>query len=155
MLTVESMARRLADRFGANLEAKMLEFRHPIPDIAGLVCEELLVQAHYYRGRLADDAQIVFLRPTTGGWHRIFIEAGVVFWQIVDGVDSPDQDRHHYTLTDLAAAHGLAGKRLVGATTVDRGESQELHLVFEDAPRVILATVGGHSRPVVAAAAPA
>jgi hypothetical protein len=128
----------------------MLEFCHPIPDIAGLVCEELLVQTHYYRGRPADDAQVVFLRPTTGGWHRVFIEAGVVFWQIVDGVDSPDQDRHHYTLTDLAAAHGLAGKRLVGATAVDCGAGEELHLVFEDAPRVILATAGGHSRAVVA-----
>ena len=28
------------------------------------------------------------------------------------GSDSPDQDRHHYTLADLGAVHGLVGKRL-------------------------------------------
>jgi hypothetical protein len=148
-------ARRLADRFGMNLEVRMLEFRDPIPDIAGLVCEELLAQSHYYRGRLTDDAQIVFLRPAGGRWHRIFVEAGLVFWQMVDGLDSPDQDRHHYTLTDLAAAHGLGGKRLVGATTVDRGAGGELHLLFEQGARVILEAVGGRSRVMVTAPAPA
>jgi hypothetical protein len=133
----------------------MLEFRDPMPELAGLVCEELLVQAHYYRGRLTDDPQIVFLHPAGGRWHRIFIEAGVVFWQMVDGLDSPDQDRHHYTLTDLGALHGLAGRRLVDATTIDRDAGGELHLVFEDAPRVIIEAVGGRSRVIVLAPTPA
>jgi hypothetical protein len=127
----------------------MLVFHDPVPDIAGQTCEELLVQAHYYRGMLANDANVLFLKVRGGAWHRIFIEAGVVFWQEVDGLDSPDQDRHHYTLTDLATAHGFAGKRLVDVRTVDRESGGELQLLFAGAPRIVFTDVAGGARVVV------
>ena len=73
---------------------------------------------------------MLFLRLEESGWQRIFIEAGVVFWQTVDVLDSPDQDRHHYTLTDLAAEHGLAGRRLIEVITADLPAGGELRLLF-------------------------
>ena len=82
----------------------MLVYRDAPPEVTGQVCHALLLQAHYYRGQLVNEANVLFLRLAEGPWHRIFIEAGVVFWQMVDSLDSPDQDRHHYTLTRRATA---------------------------------------------------
>ncbi|HXH82618.1 MAG TPA: hypothetical protein VNN07_06780 [Candidatus Tectomicrobia bacterium] len=124
----------------------MLVLHAPLPDVAGRVCEALLVQAYYYRGRLVSDANALFLRVAGGGWHRIFIDGGVLFWQAVDGLDSPDQDRHHYALSDLAAAHGLAGKRVVDVATADLPGGGALRLRFAGAPTVVLTHEDGRSR---------
>jgi hypothetical protein len=128
----------------------MLVCREALPNVAGEVCEALLLQAHYYRGQLVNEANVLFLRLTGGGgWHRIFIEAGVVFWHTVDALDSPDGDRHHYTVTDLAAAHALVGRRLIGLTTADVPAGGELRLLFAGDARVSFRHVDGRSRVVV------
>ena len=126
----------------------MLVYREAHPDVTGEVCAALLVQAHYYRGQLVNEANVLFLRLAEGPWHRIFIEAGVVFWQTVDALDSPDQDRHHYTLTDLGAVHGLVGKRLVDVTTADVPSGGELRLQFEGDVCVSVRHVDGRSQVV-------
>ena len=98
----------------------------------------------------ADDRwNVLFLQLEGNAWQRVFIDAGVVFWQTVNGLDSPDQDRHHYTLTDLGAAHGLAGRPLAGVTSVDLPSGGELRLVFAGAPSVALRHVDGRSQVVV------
>jgi hypothetical protein len=130
----------------------MLVCRDALPNLAGQTCEALLLQAHYYRGQLVNEANVLFLRLSGGGCHRIFIEAGVVFWHTVDALDSPDGDRHHYTVTDLGAAHGLVGKRLVGLTTADLPSGGELRLLFAGDARVSFRHVDGQSRVVVEAA---
>ena len=142
-------AARLADGLGVPLEATKLVFHDRFPDVEGQVCSALFVQAYYYRGQLVSDSNVLFLQLEGGAWQRVFIDAGVVFWQTVDGLDSPDQDRHHYTLTDLAAAHGLAGKPLAGVTTADLPSGGELRLLFAGAPSVTLRHVDGRSHVVV------
>ena len=127
----------------------MLVYREAPPEVTGAVCDALLVQAHYYRGQLVNEANVLFLRLAEGPWHRIFIEAGVVFWQTVDALDSPDQDRHHYTLTDLGAIHRLVGRRLVDVTTADVPSGGELRLLFSGSACVSLRHVDGRSRVVV------
>lgn len=127
----------------------MLVYREAPPEVSGAVCHALLVQAHYYRGQLVNEANVLFLRLAEGPWHRIFIEAGVVFWQTVDALDSPDQDRHHYTLTDLGAIHGLVGRRLVDVTTAAVPSGGELRLLFSGDACVSLRHVDGRSRVVV------
>jgi hypothetical protein len=124
----------------------MLTIHATLPDVAGEVCETLLLQSYYYRGQLVSPANVLFLRLTASGWHRIFIDGGVVFWQTVDRLDSPDQDRHHYTLTDLGARHGLTGRRLVGVGTADVPGGGELWLHFADDTRVSFHHVDGRSR---------
>ena len=127
----------------------MLVYRAAPPEVTGAMCDALLVQAHYYRGQLVNEANVLFLRLAEGPWHRIFIEAGVVFWQTVDALDSPDQDRHHYTLTDLGAIHRLVGRRLVDVTTADVPSGGELRLLFSGDACVSLRHVDGRSRVVV------
>ena len=127
----------------------MLVYRDAHPEVTGRVCHALLLQAHYYRGQLVNEANVLFLRLAEGPWHRIFIEAGVVFWQMVDSLDSPDQDRHHYTLTDLGAVHGLVGRRLVDVTTADVPAGGELRLLFSGDVCVSVRHVDGRSRVAV------
>ncbi len=127
----------------------MLVYRDAPPEVTGQVCHALLLQAHYYRGQLVNEANVLFLRLAEGPWHRIFIEAGVVFWQMVDSLDSPDQDRHHYTLTDLGAVHGLVGQRLVKVTTADVPAGGELRLLFSGDVCVSVRHVDGRSRVAV------
>jgi hypothetical protein len=127
----------------------MLMLHQPLPDIAGAVCDALFVQAYYYRGKLVSEANALFLQLRESGWHRIFIDAGIVFWQRVDSLDSPDQDRHHYTLTDLGTLHGYVGKRVSGVGTADLPSGGELRLAFEDAPALTYRNVGGASQLIV------
>ena len=124
----------------------MLMLHQPLPDIAGAVCNALFVQAYYYRGKLISEANALFLQLGDGGWHRIFIDGGVVFWQRVDGLDSPDQDRHHYTLTDLGALHGYAGARVTSVATADLPAGGELRVAFEGAAALIYRNIGGASQ---------
>ena len=126
----------------------MLMLHEPFPDIAGAVCDALFVQAYYYRGTLVSDANALFLQLRDSGWHRIFIDGGIVFWQRVDGLDSPDQDRHHYTLTDFGALHGYVGKRVSGVRTTDLPAGGELRLDFEGAPALTYRNVHGVSQIV-------
>ena len=74
-----------------------------------------------------------------------------MFWHTVDALDSPDGDRHHYTVTDLGAAHGLVGQRLLSLVTADVPGGGELRLHFEGERRVSLRHVEGRSRVVVEA----
>ena len=127
----------------------MLMLHQPLPDIAGAVCNALLVQAYYYRGKLVSEANALFLQLADGGWHRIFIDGGIVFWQRVDGLDSPDQDRHHYTLTDLGTLHGYAGRRVERVETADLPQGGELRLIFEGTSPLVYRNVGGASQLAV------
>jgi hypothetical protein len=131
----------------------MLVLYSALPDVRGRVCEALLVQAYYYRGRLVSDASALFLRIRDGGWYRVVVEAGVVFCQRVDEPDSPGEfDRHHYAYRDLAAIHGYAGRRCLGITTVDLPSGGEVRVRFDGAPTVVFRAVEGESRVVLDAA---
>jgi len=130
-------------------EAPLLVYREALPVVTGERCESVLLQAHYYRGQLVNEANVLFLRLSESGWQRIFIEAGVVFWQTVETLDSPDQDRHHYTLTDLGAAHALDGRRLIDVITADLPAGGEIRLLFSGDACVSFRHVDGRSRVVV------
>jgi DNA-binding SARP family transcriptional activator len=154
--------RQLADDLGVSLGATMLVCREALPNVAGEQCQALLLQAHYYRGQLVNEANVLFLR-LAAGWHRIFIESGVVFWHTVDAPDTnsaasaaddsnPDGDRHHYTVTDLGAAHGLIGRRLADVTTVDLASGGELRLLFAGGACVTFRHVEGRSSVAVGGA---
>jgi hypothetical protein len=128
----------------------MLVLYSALPDVRGRVCEALLVQAYYYRGRLVSDANALFLKIRDGGWYRLFIDAGVVFCEVVDVPEGPGEfDRHHYAYRDLAALHGYAGRQCLGITTVDLPTGGEVRLGFDGAPAVVFRAVDGASRVVV------
>ena len=131
----------------------MLSLERPIPDVVGAVCRELIAQHHYYRGTRVPDATVLSLRLDERGWHRIFIESDLVFWQPVNGPDIPGQhDRHHTSVVDVAAALGHAGKRVLGVAVRDLPAGGEVELTFEDAPAVVLRRTGADSSLIVRAA---
>jgi len=117
----------------------MLEFRDPIPDIPVQRCETLMVQEYRYRGELVSDANVIFLRVEDGTWHRFFIDAGVVFWKAVEGLNEfADDGDHHYSLKDIGAIHELVGKQLSRVSAVDLSNGCEIRLDFEGGKAVIL-----------------
>jgi hypothetical protein len=127
-----------------------LAVHETLPAVAGKTCAAMLALAYYYRGMPVADDIVLVLRLDDSAWHRIFIDAGVVFWQVMDALDSGGEyDRHHYALTDLGTAHGLVGKRLTDVRTVDLQGGGEVQLVFEGAATVILRNVDGASTVVV------
>ena len=127
-----------------------LALHETLPAVAGRTCEAILALAYYYRGKpVADDTALV-LRLDDGAWHRIFIDAGIVFWQVMAALDSAaEYDRHHYAVTDLGTTHGLVGKRLRDVRTVDVDGGGEVHLLFDGAATVILRNVDGASTVAV------
>jgi hypothetical protein len=127
-----------------------LAVHEALPAVAGRTCAALLALAYYYRGKPVADDTVLVLRLDGDAWHRIFIDAGVVFWQVMDTLDSPaEYDRHHYAVTDLGTPHGLAGKRLADVRTVDVEGGGEVQLVFEGGVTVILRNVDGASTILV------
>ena len=132
----------------------MLSLARPVPDVVGAVCRELIAQHHYYRGTRVPEATVLSLRLDERGWHRVFIDGDLVFWQPVDGPDVPGQhDRHHTSVVDVAAAHGHAGTRVLGVAVRDLPSGGEVELSFEDAPAVVLRKTGAESSLIVRGAA--
>ena len=127
----------------------MLVYRDAPPEVTGQVCHALLLQAHYYRGQLVNEANVLFLRLAEGPGTGSSSRRGWCSGRWSTSLDSPDQDRHHYTLTDLGAVHGLVGQRLVKVTTADVPAGGELRLLFSGDVCVSVRHVDGRSRVAV------
>ena len=87
-----------------------------IPDLIGYQCEDLLVQEYWYRGELADPANIFFLKPRGKPWQRFFFDCGVLFWRenalFPDVQDTDPADERHYVIVDLGVRFSIRGRRL-------------------------------------------
>jgi hypothetical protein len=117
----------------------MLTFHDRIPDLEGQVCTGLLAQEYWYRGELVDEATVLFLRLDEPVWHRLVIDAGVVFWKTVEMPDRPpDYEDHSCRHVDIAGQHGLAGRRLSAIETIDLPGGGALRLRFEGGTSVVL-----------------
>ena len=124
----------------------MLKFHDPIPSLAGQQCVALLSLQYWYANELAADPTVLFLKVAGGPWHRFSIDAGVVFWRIVDAPDEPEEEgEHRWVLTDIGAAYGLVGKTLVRVAPFDLPGGGEMRLEFEDTPALILRNVDDES----------
>jgi hypothetical protein len=126
----------------------MLMFHDEIPEIAGQRCEALIGQQYWYRGELTGDPDVLFLKLTDDSWHKVFIDAGVLFWKLVDGPDPPAEDVDYgfkWTLTDVGGSRGLVGKVLRSITTHDLPGGGELRFDFDGAPTLILRDVDDQS----------
>src|SRR6516165_3282035 len=53
------------------------------PALAGLTCQELLVQQYWYSGRLEDEANVIFLKFGQR-WYRLYFDSGIIFWRPQD-----------------------------------------------------------------------
>ena len=89
---------------------------------------------------------MLFLKLADDSWHRIFIDASVLFWKVVEAPDVPEeQGDYRWTLTDLGGPRGLVGKVLRRVTTHDLAGGGELRFDFDGAPALILRNVDDES----------
>jgi hypothetical protein len=127
----------------------MLDFHDQIPELAGGTCRSLIVQEYWYEGELVSEANVLFLQLDEG-WHRFFIDAGVVFWQAVAGPEAPpDSGLHRYRHTDFGSRHDLVGRKLERVCTADLPDGGEIQIAFEGGRRLVLQNVNDESSLVV------
>src|SRR5687767_6061819 len=91
------------------------EMQHPVtgigetPSLVGSPCEELLSQAYWHKGELAEPANVIYLR-SGGAWHRLCLDCPVVFWRRIPAPDPPPgEEGIAYPLVDLSKRFGVRG----------------------------------------------
>ena len=93
---------------------ELLEINGEPPALAGEVCDDLQIQQYWYRDKLNDEANVVFLR-FAGIWHRLYFDWGIIFWRITDrapvSFEAPEIEGS-FRIVDLGALLGVRGKRL-------------------------------------------
>jgi hypothetical protein len=121
----------------------VIELQSPIPDLAGAHCEALIAQEFWHGGERVSPANVLFLKTEAGSWQRIVLDAGVLFWRTeaepsfpTPADDSPEYGQH--PLVDLAARHGLVGRRIEAVRVAERPDGDELQLEFSEGVVVAL-----------------
>ena len=108
-----------------------LEVDGILPDLAGSVCDELLVQQYWYLGRLVEPANVIYLQ-VNGKWHRLFFDCGIVFWRQSQGptlaAPATEEEEFAYLLIDLGRQLCLRGLLLanMGATPIEGGSQVQV-----------------------------
>lgn len=95
----------------------MIEIDGTPPPLAGRICEELLCQQYWQKGRLADEADVVLLK-CDGVWHQLYLDGGMVHWAPQAG--EPETRRpsgngiFSYPLEDFGARFKVRGEVIDG-----------------------------------------
>jgi hypothetical protein len=117
----------------------MLKIDGVPPQLEGQLCEELLCQQYWHKGRLEDEADVVLLK-VADVWHQLYFDDGVVHWATQDEELGPGGDERDgmfaYPIVDLGADLGVRGQRIAGCATEDTGEGERVTLFFDNGPRV-------------------
>ena len=119
----------------------MLEVVGSPPNLPGRTCEALLCQQYWYRGELAEAANVLYLKVDGLLWQRFLFDSGILFWREVDAPDAiatSPTDEYHYPIADIGARFGLPGQRISGMSAHDDGRRAELHLTFGSGSRLTL-----------------
>lgn len=88
---------------------------HPFVEfISGKTLRQLLVQEHWYADELNDPANVLFAELDKSRWVRVFFDAGVFFWSLVDTPDPPRPGgENRYSLTDCGTLGMVAHATLI------------------------------------------
>jgi len=102
-----------------------LLFNGQPPDIVGQLCNGLVVQSFYDGASLTDQANVVFFR-FGDTWHRIYFEAGIVFWRTGEAPENPVNSTisHGLLLNNLSEMTSVVGHHLarVAYSATPRGD---------------------------------
>ena len=126
----------------------MLEFQTPIPDLTGARCAALLVQEFWYAGKRVSPANVLFLAIQGGAWHRIAVDAGVVFWRVeaAPSLPTPEMDSEQYgqhPLVDIGVQNDLVGRQIQGVWATEHLDADEVLIQFRGGPAVVLRALPG------------
>ncbi len=120
-----------------------LEINGEPPAIARAVLEELRCQQYWYRGELAEEANVTFLQ-CNGVWHRLYFDCGIIFWR--EDVEAPTsfeapEIEASYPIVDIGRQLLLTGQVLerYEMTTIPGGSQVEF--LFANGRRFIVRNV--------------
>ena len=90
-----------------------------VSEIHGQSLQELLASEYYHENKKVSDASLLFVRFAESGWHRFYLDVGILFWQQVEAVDleelrgisGPDEFR----CIDIANSYNLCGQKLTSS----------------------------------------
>ena len=74
---------------------------------------EFVASKYYYNDKKICDANLLFVKFKESGWHRFFLDVGVLFWQQVEELDLEEltgiDGLHEFKLIDVGESYNLKG----------------------------------------------
>jgi len=113
----------------------MLEINGIPPRLTEQLCEELICQQYWYKGKLAQEVDALFLK-VNGRWHQLYFDAGIVFWRNQQEAPVPIEQQagapFDYPLIDLGEKFVIKDVIITECITEPLVEGARVTLVFED-----------------------
>ena len=91
------------------------------PPLVGSVCQALLCEGFEFKGKFESPSNVVYVR-VTNNWHRLVIDAGVVFWRAQNEEPKPwavPEKGYAYPHRNLGEEFHLVGE-LISSVHVSR-----------------------------------
>lgn len=117
------------------------------PDLAGAVCEAILLQQYVFAGTLEDPANVIHLK-FSGQWHRLYFDYGIVFWRLSDTAPeawSDTDEQWDNPLFDLGATADLAGLQLDRYAMTSIHGGSEVSFMFVGGRTVVFKSINDHT----------
>lgn len=114
-------------------------FEADIPELVGTKCERFLcMQFKHADGTIVPG--FLWLKTSTGSWHRFFMDAWCLFWRERDEYE--DESGPDSILDDLGSRYGLEGAEITGITMRQTPEDEEfdacLKISFADGRALVM-----------------
>jgi len=108
------------------------------PNLAGVACEELFCQQYWYDGKLAEEANVIYLRCGSV-WHSLCIDCGVIFWRTGQTAPLPHEIPDlaaSYRVVDLSVELDLRAQTIKGYETSAVNGEVRVEFIFESGRRL-------------------
>ena len=119
----------------------MLEINEIPPKLTNQVCEELICQQYWYRGKLAQEVDALSLK-VNGRWHQLYFESGIVFWRDLKEAPKPFEqkpgDPFQYLLINLSEKFDIKDTIISDYTMDPLIEGARVTISFEDSGSLII-----------------
>lgn len=117
------------------------------PTICGQRLEALICQSFEVNGELEEPANAVFLK-LSGGWYRLSIDAGVVFWRVEKHAPAPwdiAAEGWRYPHWNVGAEFALDGRAVTGIDVTATHSVTSVEIKFDNGQRFLLSNADDRS----------
>ncbi|PPD04180.1 MAG: hypothetical protein CTY29_06665 [Methylobacter sp.] len=101
--------------FLENMKSEELSVNGEWPDLKTKIIEKLIAQEYWYKGKLNEAANVIWLK-ISGKWFRLYFDYGIVFWRESNEephyVKPEANEDYDYPLNDLTEKYNLSGKAI-------------------------------------------
>lgn len=127
----------------------MLEIKGIPPKLSGRDCEELICQQYWYKGKLANEVDILCIK-SNGRWHLLYFENGTIFWRMQDDAPIPFEeekdDPFKYPHVDLGERFGVKNHMIDDCVAESMPNGARVIITFEQAGKVIISCIDNQTR---------